>query len=212
MKEKTHSDLIDLFYKMADTIDCLSFWSKGAYDMISEEDIVSFCKMVQEMRSAFDTFTDAERRALSSLKALKVRDGIFYKSELKKDMSYGYVEIDPCDMSEIFDILSVSSDDCFFICDTYESYEEALEIVKNHILTLAKSYASCLKRSWDVVKTLGGNKRLEDSLKRLLKRSDFFCLTSDDLDYIWQILLVHDDVFGKKDTSSSDNTLRRRKT
>lgn len=117
-----------------------------------------------------------------------------------------------CDMGEIFDILSVSSDDCFFICDTYDAYEEALEIIKDHIRTLAKSYASYLKRSWDVVKTLGGNKRLEDSLKRLLKRSDFFGLTSDDLNYIWQILLVHDDVFGKKDTEKSDNILRRRKT
>lgn len=212
MQEKTHSNLIDLFYKMADTLDCLSLWSKGTYDMISEEDIVSFGKMVQEMRSAIDTLTEAQANAFLSLTDLKVRGGIFCKRKIENGKISGYVEIDPCDMSEIFDILSVSEDDCFFICDTFESYEDAARIVRDHILTLAKSYASYLKRSWDVVKTLGGNKRLEDSLKRLLKRSDFFKLTSDDLDYIWQILLVHDDVFGKKDTGSSDTTLRRRKT
>lgn len=212
MQEKTHSDFLDLFYKMADTLDCLSLWSKGTYDMISEEDIVSFGKMVKDMRSAIDALTDTKRKAFLSLIHLKVKEGIFYAEVVKKDGSLGYAEIDMCDMGEIFDILSVSYDDCFFICDTYDTYEEALEIIKDHILTLAKSYASYLKRSWDVVKTLGGNRRLEDSLKRLLKRSDFFNLTSDDLDYIWQILLVHDDVFGKKDTDSSDTTLRRRKT
>ena len=76
------------------------------------------------MRSAIDAFTDTERKAFSSLVHLKVRDGIFYDEVVKKDGSSGYVEIDMCDMGEIFDILSVSSDDCFFICDTYESYEE----------------------------------------------------------------------------------------
>lgn len=211
MQEKTHSKIVDFFRQISDRLDTLSLWSKGHYVMVSEEDIVSIGKIEKDIREKIvDLTNDVE--ALEFLLSLKVRKCTFYGYyDCGKD---GFQwDVVPQPELHKLDNLQLSQDECFFICKINERYENALKIVKDSILMLAKSYASYMKRSWDVVKTLGGNKRLEDGLKRLLKRSDFFNLTSDDLDYIWQILLVHDDVFfGKREKPSSDTTLRRRKT
>lgn len=205
MQEKTHSNLVDFFRQISEKLNNLSLWSKGHYVMISEEDILSIGKIEKDMREKIVLLTN-DMDALDLLLSLKVRNCTFYGYFGQK-----WDVVVPSQLADL-DKLSLTKEECFFICEVNERYEDALKIVKDHILTLAKSYASYLKRSWDVVKTLGGNRRLEDCLKRLLKKSDFFELTSDDLDYIWQILLVNDDVFGKRDKQSSDTDLRRRKT
>lgn len=213
MPEKTPSKIVDFFRQISDRLDTLSLWSKGHYVMVSEEDIISIGKIEKDLREKIVDLTNDldEMEALDLLLSLKVRNLTFYGYYDDGKNGFKWDVVPPSQLDSLKN-LSLTQEECFFICKVNERYASAFNIVKDHIRTLAKSYASYLKRSWDVVKTLGGNKRLEDSLKRLLKRSDFFGLTSDDLDYIWQILLVHDDVFGKKDTEKSDNNLRRRKT